>query len=131
MGEGAGRAPELGLDDSDDRPGNPGVVSPDAYLTGTRTYWNTFHVVSDAVARGALKGRPFVTTDAMKYYRWAVGRALHGLAVHAIVEKRFKNGRLAVVDRRLMSGTCGQLEEALFESEDSSTVNTSFIERLT
>ena len=62
-------------------------------LTGTRTYWNTYHVVTDAISRGTLRGRPFVTTDGMKYYRWAVGRALHGLAIHAVVEKRFKNGR--------------------------------------
>ena len=63
----------------------------------------------------------------MKYYRWAVGRALQGLAVHAIVEKRFKNRRLTDVDRTLESGHREQLQEALLESEDSTTVNTSFV----
>ncbi len=33
------------------------------------------------------------------------------------------------VDRRLLLGTQAELEEALFYSEDSSTLNTSFIER--
>ena len=33
------------------------------------------------------------------------------------------------VDRRLLLGTQGELEEALFHSEDSSTLNTSFVER--
>ena len=33
------------------------------------------------------------------------------------------------VDRRLVIGTQAELEEALFHSEDSSTLNTSFIER--
>ena len=99
-------------------------------LTGTRTYWNTYYVVADAVSRGALQGRPFVTTDAMEYYRWAIERALHGLATHAVVEKRLKNGRLTMVERRLESGQPSQLEEALVASEDSDTVSTSFIERL-
>ena len=33
------------------------------------------------------------------------------------------------VDRRLLLGTQGELEEALFHSEDFSTLNTSFVER--
>ena len=33
------------------------------------------------------------------------------------------------VDRRLLIGTDAELEQALFNSEDSSTLNTSFIER--
>ena len=36
---------------------------------------------------------------------------------------------LVKVDRRLLLGTQAELEEALFHSEDSSTLNTSFIER--
>ena len=41
-----------------------------------------------------------------------------------------RNNRVCRVETRLVSGTQAQLNEALFDSEDSSTVNTSFVERL-
>jgi hypothetical protein len=46
------------------------------------------------------------------------------------VEKRFKNGRLTVVERRLIEGSLLELEQQLANSEDSTTINTSFVERL-
>ena len=38
--------------------------------------------------------------------------------------------RVIKVERRLIIGTKSKMEQLLFESEDSSTINTSFIERL-
>ena len=44
--------------------------------------------------------------------------------------KKWKNNRVIKVEQRLKIGTSDQLKYALFHSEDSSTLNTSFIERL-
>jgi hypothetical protein len=46
-----------------------------------------------------------------------------------VIKKRRKN-RVIKVERRLIIGTKPKMEQLLFESEDSSTINTSFIERL-
>ena len=46
-----------------------------------------------------------------------------------VIKKRRKN-RVIKVERRLIIGTKSKMEQLLFESEDSSTINTSFIERL-
>ena len=46
-----------------------------------------------------------------------------------VIKKRRKN-RVINVERRLIIGTRQKMEQFLFESEDSTTINTSFIERL-
>ena len=43
-----------------------------------------------------------------------------------VIKKRRKN-RVIKVERRLIIGTESKMEQLLFESEDSSTINTSFI----
>ena len=43
---------------------------------------------------------------------------------------RRRKNRVIKVERRLIIGTKSKMEQLLFESEDSSTINTSFIERL-
>ena len=44
--------------------------------------------------------------------------------------KTRRNNRVVRVERRLTIGTARRLKEALLESEDSKTLNTSFVERL-
>ena len=44
--------------------------------------------------------------------------------------KTWRNNRVIKVDRRLLVGSDEQLDDALFRSEDSSKLNTAFIERL-
>ena len=87
-------------------------------------------MVSDTLERGTLCGRPLVTTDGMKYYIHAVQRAFKGEAIHAQVVKSFREKQLARVDRLLSQGHQDDLDEALSASEDSNSVNTSFVERL-
>lgn len=50
--------------------------------------------------------------------------------VYAQVVKTLRNNRVVKVVQKLIIGTPERLEQALFRSEDSTTVNTSFIERL-
>ena len=54
---------------------------------------------------------------------------LLGGCIYGQVIKKRRENRVGRVDRRLLLGTDTHLEEALFYSEDSSTLNTSFIER--
>ena len=62
-------------------------------------------------------------------YRWLVARYLVGACVYGQVIKKRKKNRVTTVRRTLLCGTRGQLEDALLNSEDSSTLNTSFVER--
>ena len=62
-------------------------------------------------------------------YEWAVRRLLVGICIYGQVIKKRREDQVVQVDRRLLLGTNEELEEALFQSEDSSTLNTSFIER--
>ena len=56
-------------------------------------------------------------------------RLLTGICIYGQVIKRRRENRVVRVDRRLLLGTQGELEKLLFHSEDSSTLNTRFIER--
>ena len=62
-------------------------------------------------------------------YEWAAKRLLRGVCIYGQVIKQRRENRVVRVDRRLLLGTQAELEEALFYSEDSSTLNTSFVER--
>ena len=58
-------------------------------------------------------------------------RQVFGLAcLYAQVLKTRRNDRIIKVKRRPVIGMALRFEEALLESEDSSTLNTSFVERL-
>jgi hypothetical protein len=50
--------------------------------------------------------------------------------IYSQIIKTRRNNRIVKVERRAVVGTQGGLEERLQRSEDSSTLNTSFIERL-
>ena len=66
----------------------------------------------------------------MDLYAGAISKVFGFLCIYAQVIKDFRNNRVCRVETRRVSGTEAQLREALFDSEDSSTVNTSFVERL-
>ena len=60
-----------------------------------------------------------------------VSERLFGSAcVYGQVLKTRRNDRVVRVERRRRIGTAGRLKAALWESEDSETLNTSFVERL-
>jgi hypothetical protein len=59
-----------------------------------------------------------------------VRKVLGVAAVYGQVVKTRRNNRVQRVQRNMKLGTAGQLDRLLLESEDSETLNTSFVERL-
>ena len=96
---------------------------------GRRNFGNIKRVVLDTLQQGRVEYRLLFTTDGFEMYEWAAKRLLLGVCIYGQVIKKRRENRVIRVDRRLLIGTQAELEEALFHSEDSSTLNTSFIER--
>ncbi len=96
---------------------------------GRRNFRNIKRVVLDTLLRGRVEHRFLFTTDGFEVYEWVAKRLLRGICIYGQVIKKRRENRVVRVDRRLLLGTPAELEEALFHSEDSSTLNTSFIER--
>ena len=78
-----------------------------------------------------MKYKPVIfTTDGFEPYSWATKNLLNSICLYAqVIKKRRKNCGIKV-ERRLIIGIKSKMEQLLFESEDSITINTSFIERL-
>ena len=96
---------------------------------GRRNFRNIKRVMLDSLQRGRVEHRFLFTTDGFEMYEWAAKRLRRGACIYGQVIKKRRENRVVRVDRRLLLGTQAELEEALFYSEDSSTLNTSFIER--
>jgi hypothetical protein len=74
---------------------------------------------------------PFIfTTDGFEPYSWVAKSFLNSICLYAQVIKKRRKNRVIKVERQLIIGTKQKMEQLLFESEDSSTINTSFMERL-
>ena len=98
-------------------------------VVGRRNFRNIKRVILNTLERGRPKHRFLFTTDGFEIYEWAAKRLLLGVCIYGQVIKKRRENRVIRVDRRLLLGTQAALEKALFHSEDSSTLNTSFIER--
>ena len=96
---------------------------------GRRSLQQIKNAILNTLQRGLLKHRFLFTTDGFEMYEWAAKRLLLGVCIYGQVIKKRRENRVVRVDRRLLLGTQGELEAALFHSEDSSTLNTSFVER--
>ena len=66
----------------------------------------------------------------VEYYVGVIARLFGSACVYGHVLKTRRNDRVVRVERRRRIGTAGRLKAALWESEDSETLNTSFVERL-
>ena len=75
-------------------------------------------------------GCPLIATDGFEYYLGAVARLFGSACVYGQVLKTRRNNRVVRVERRVKVGTANRLKAALLASEDSETLNTSFVERL-
>ncbi len=98
-------------------------------LLPDRYFPNIKRVLLDTLRRGRVEHRFLFTTDGFEMYEWAAKRLLPGVCIYGQVIKKRRENRVVQADRRLLLGTPAELEEALFHSEDSSTLNTSFVER--
>ena len=98
-------------------------------VVGRRNFRNIKTGILNTIQQGRIEQRFLFTTDGFEMYEWAVKRLLVGVCIYGQVIKKRRENRVIQVDRKLLLGTKSELEEALFHSEDSSTLNTSFVER--
>ncbi len=98
-------------------------------VVGRRNFKNIKRLILDTLECGRVEHRFLFTTDGFEMYEWAAKRLLAGICVYGQVIKKRQENRVVRVDRRLLLGTDTELEQALLNSEDSVTLNTSFIER--
>jgi IS1 family transposase len=99
-------------------------------VIGRRSYRNTEKLTNDVLQRSWFRKLPLMTSDGFKYYGRVLWSLLGHACVHGQVIKKRRNDRVTRVERKLVIGSKERLEEALLRSEDSETLNTSFIERL-
>ena len=99
-------------------------------VVGRRSYENTMALFRDIVGRVDPEDIPLITTDGFEFYERVVWQVFGPACVYGQVLKTRRNNRIVKVERRTVIGTGGRLEEKLQRSEDSSKLNTSFIERL-
>jgi transposase-like protein/IS1 family transposase len=99
-------------------------------VLGRRSYRNIKRLMEDTSRRGRFERIPLITTDGFFYYGIVIGRLFKQACVYGQVIKTMRKNRVTKVERRLLIGSKYQLEDALFQSEDSEKLNTAFIERL-
>jgi len=97
---------------------------------GRRNYRNTRQLIRETVRNGWYGHVPLISTDGFQYYTPVIWRVFGFTCVYGQVMKQWGNNRVTRVDKRLIVGSPSDLDEALFRSEDSSDLNTSFIERM-
>src|SRR5262245_37342051 len=71
-----------------------------------------------------------IVTDGFEFYKRVVRRIFGSACLYGQVIKTRRNDRIIKVDRRTLIGDTWRFEETLRDSEDSSKLNTSFVERL-
>ena len=99
-------------------------------VVGRRSYRNTLALVRDVATRMKFSTCPLVVTDGFECYGTVIRRVFGSAALYAQVIKTRRHDCVVRVDRRAVIGAGWRVDDALRHSEDSSTVNTSFIERL-
>ena len=99
-------------------------------VLGRRAFRNATAVLTDVILRGRVVGFPLIATDGFEYDVGVSERLFGSACVYGQVLKTRRNDRVVRVERRRRIGTAGRLKAALWESEDSETLNTSFVERL-
>ena len=100
-------------------------------VLGRRASRNATAVLHDVILRGRVVGFPLIATDGFEYYVGVIERLFGSACVSGHVLKTRRNDRVGRVERRRRIGTAGRLQAARWESEDSETLHTSFVERLT
>ena len=99
-------------------------------VTGRRSYRNTRALLRDIANCMELEHLPLIVTDGFEFYERVVRRLFGPAVLYGQVLKTRRNDRIVQVERRGRMGASWRFEERLNNSEDSSTLNTSFIERM-
>jgi len=100
-----------------------------SHVLGRRNRRNIRRLFEDVICRTDLVDTPLITTDGFAPYRSVVLYTFGLDCVYGQVIKTRRKNRVVQIERRLVIGTPEQLEFALTRSEDSETLNTSFVER--
>lgn len=99
-------------------------------VIGRRSYRNTLTLFNDMLSRGNISAKPLITTDGFALYQRVIRRLFGIYCIYAQVMKAWRKDRVIKVDLRAIIGSSQQVSRALANSDDSETINTSFIERL-
>ncbi len=99
-------------------------------VVGRRSYRNTELLFRDVIRRSDEIAFALLTTDGFAYYQRVIWRLLGPAVLFGVVQKTRRKNRVIRVEREERIGAHWRFREALFESEDSDTLSTSFIERL-
>ena len=100
-------------------------------VLGRRASRNATAVLNDVILRGRVVGFPLIATEGFESYVGVIERLLGSACVSGHVLKTRRNDRGGRVERRQRIGPAGRLQAALWESADSETLHTAFVERLT
>ena len=98
-------------------------------VVGRRSYRNR-SVLRDTMDRMKHVHYPLVVTDGFEFYEKVIRHHFKYAVLYAQVMKTRRNDRVVRIERREILGPSWRFEQALFDSEDSTKLNTSFIERL-
>jgi transposase-like protein/IS1 family transposase len=101
-----------------------------ATIVGRRSYRNTLALFQDVASRMNFERVPLIATDGFEFYKRVVRRIFGPACLYGQVIKTRRNDRIIKVERRTLIGDKRRFEETLRDSEDSSKLNTSFVERL-
>ena len=96
---------------------------------GRRSYKNVKTCLLDVLRRGHLNKRFLFTTDGFNFYRWVALKYFKDNCIYGQVIKKRRKNRITSIRRSLIIGHQKELDHALLNSEDSETLNTSFVER--
>jgi len=99
-------------------------------VVGRRSYRNTRKLLRDTARRLGHDSIPLIVTDGYEFYERVVREVFGPACLYGQVIKTRRNDRVVKVERKPVLGAKWRFEEALSESEDSSTLNTSFVKRL-
>ena len=99
-------------------------------VVGKRSYRNTVDLFRNLFQPMNPEVIPLITTDGFQFYEKVIGRVFGPACLYGQVLKTRRNDRIVKVERRMVIGSVWGLQQALRDSEDSSKLNTSFIERL-
>ena len=99
-------------------------------VVGRRSYRNTRALLRDVRNRAHRDSFPLIVTGGFEFYEKVIREVFWPRCIYGQVIKTRRNDRVIRVERRPILGARWKFEEALKNSEDSTTLNTSFIERL-
>ncbi len=99
-------------------------------VVGRRSYRNTEALFRDVIRKSDEIAFALLTTDGFVYYQRVIWNLFGPAVLYGVVQKTRREDRVIRVEREERIGAHWRIREALLESEDSETLNTSFIERL-